>query len=300
MQLWEGFKEGIETITFSPLFVGSGGATGQEICFSGQVKHFQSPFRRVWWCNKPADKLLKQVLGAFSPLFVGSGGATCLEGYDARAVGAFQSPFRRVWWCNLAILLGILRPYIFQSPFRRVWWCNWRPTNLSVSFSVLSVPFSSGLVVQLGWTWRRGVQTDGFQSPFRRVWWCNGAIPARSTSGMPLSVPFSSGLVVQLPSWRRRACSSSLSVPFSSGLVVQHRTSRPTGYRWPRSFSPLFVGSGGATIVNLPRQRIARLFQSPFRRVWWCNLLRCRRLVTGFALSVPFSSGLVVQLCWRT
>ena len=87
-----------------------------------------------------------------------------------------------------------------------------------------------------------------------------------------VSVPSSSGQVVQLNhAAKMLATEDNVSVPSSSGQVVQ--LDKLTGYRRAKKgFSPLFIGSSGATI-SISHQAC-----------------------TAALVSVPSSSGQVVQL----
>ncbi len=191
----------------------------------------------------------------------------------AQAYSGFQSPCRRVNGCNWARSLRDQCQAAFQSPCRRVNGCNrmrYTPANFAVS--CLSVPLSSGQWVQPAEPDSADRRDKYFQSPCRRVNGCNGVNRCRHGPGLHLSVPLSSGQWVQ------------------PGYIG------PPGACYPGTFSPLVVGSMGATAkiaqtdlhylgLSVPLssgqwvQRIRQAFQlisifgfqSPCRRVNGCN-----------------------------
>ena len=117
----------------------------------------------------------------------------------------------------------------------------------------LSVPFSSGLVVQLINVTPHEIR-------------------------LALSVPFSSGLVVQL----YETLTEEIAKLTFSSLFIGSGGATPPGKDvtpcFQETFSSLFIGSGGATTrSNRATTSALVIFQFPFHRVWWCN----RRLGLG-------------------
>ena len=192
------------------------------------------------------------------------------------------------------------------------------------AISRLSVPFSSGLVVQRPGGRRCAGQLVAFSPLFVGS---GGATPRRhqrrpragrafsplfvgsggatghghdcpggaNSSFSPLFVG-SGGATTACPSGSCLRCA--LSVPFSSGLVVQliSRTNLTGSFLYFQSpFRRVWWCNGPGEVAG-PARRAH--FQSPFRRVWWCNSFLILQVSYPTELSVPFSSGLVVQL-WR-
>ena len=158
-------------------------------------------------------------------------------------------------------------------------------------------PLFVGSVGATGVRETRTFMARPFQSPFRRVSGCNKEFKVLAMVSATLSVPFSSGQWVQRKLTLRRVFREKLSVPFSSGQWVQRTfgrethislyspfsplfvgsvgaTQRPAPVRVPPpAFSPLFVGSVGATMAANIVSTSCSSFQSPFRRVSGCNWL---------------------------
>ena len=136
--------------TFSPLFIGSNPAT---------------QYRPRGHCQDNS---------AFSPLFIGSNPATIPTLLPDDLQGFFQSPIHRVKSCNDASIVKNLRAVPPFSPL----FIGSNPATqecvLTQSRSrYLSVPYSSGQILQpdAGETWT-AVATF-FQSPIHRVKSCN-------------------------------------------------------------------------------------------------------------------------------
>ena len=234
---------------FSPLVVGSMGATWREFELRSGAVRLSVPLSSGQWVQRKSPSVLHLSLsylsvplssgqwvqqgsrtwpphrraGTFSPLVVGSMGATALAGsYVHPAYGAFQSPCRRVNGCNISRFSGSRGLESFQSPCRRVNGCNSHHAGLYIGGKQLSVPLSSGQWVQQPTHPLFLYRYFSFQSPCRRVNGCNRKPSCLYPGQLGLSVPLSSG------QWVQRG---GVFPPFAESTT----------------FSPLVVGSMGAT-----------------------------------------------------
>ena len=183
---------------------------------------------------------------------------------------------------------------VFQSPSHRGGYFNaviFRPTRAAnLGFSPLLI----GAGTSIAQPDHQRVHLSLFQSPSHRGGYFNFFSMVPSGTSPLVSVPFSSGRVLQLFAHHAARHLVEVSVPFSSGRVLQFGTSR-SGTGMMLSFSPLLIGAG--TSIPLPSRGKSRSpsFQSPSHRGGYFNLCVIRELNPEPLVSVPFSSGRVLQ-----
>jgi len=129
-----------------------------------------------------------------------------------------------------------------------------------------------------------------FQSPLRRGCFFN--IRLAGCPGIPLgvSVPSSSGMLLQRRislAWVRP---STVSVPSSSGMLLQQVVCQ-VNQLIIQGFSPLFVGDASSTRSIDPGDRRLDAFQSPLRRGCFFNRKRASYQEKGIEFQSPLRRG---------
>ncbi len=210
---------------------------------------FQSPCHRGKWCNRNNAREFSIVNGRFSPLVIGASGATKKDDFVLRLKPQRFSPL--VIGASGATRCGPA--------------CPRRPV-------CVSVPLSSGQVVQPYSSHRHPLDLPGFQSPCHRGKWCNERRRRHRRRVRPFQSPCHRGKWCNIAAWRMAP---------TVGIVFQSPCHRG---KWcnvefegdapqiAARFSPLVIGASGATYCPpIGILRYGAVFQSPCHRGKWCN-----------------------------
>src|SRR5581483_10988590 len=129
----------------------------------------------------------------------------------------------------------------FQSPLHRGRYFNCRLKRWRSSAKFLSVPSSSGKVLQRS----QQLAQENLQNPFSPLFIGEGTSTFSARR-------------------RRSARAITLSVPSSSGKVLQHSSPSLFGQGFPIPFSPLFIGEGTSTDAIALAEKTIRAFSPLF------------------------------------
>src|SRR5581483_4180904 len=147
----------------------------------------------------------------------------------------------------------------------------------------------------------RRMRSEFFQSPLHRGRYFNFTFSTacrawRSEAFSPLFIGEGTSTCVPPPGWAPRTFFQS---PLHRGRYFNGASHRMRRQVAADTFSPLFIGEGTSTVIKGCAVAIERIFQSPLHRgryFNWCSYTS-RRLRDE--LSVPSSSGKVLQQPWR-
>ena len=231
----------------------------------------------------------------------------------------FQFPLHREALYNLEGAAGNQKSPTFQFPLHRE--ALYNPEYFSGGFvsHCLSVPSSSGSTIQPRQEESPWRAMNGFQFPLHREALYNFTrnmrrFPCPTFSSLFIGKHYTTQfhnsdplrvINFQFPLHREALYNRSvqmrhmrrifLSVPSSSGSTIQQRE-RPSGVKYPISFSSLFIGKHYTTWLRSSRNGSSMSFSSLFIGKHYTTRRSRRHGLNALQLSVPSSSGSTIQL----